>query len=190
MEERAEFSGMDFLDGAKLSASHPDRADEIMTKRLCSIAYSVMSDKLEKGHRNGKGGWWNSSQCSIESLQILLRENLERGDIVDVMIMAGMIYARQCALQVESNAELAQSKSESPGITLPTKYSEIPATNKHHKIPLTDGLYWYVTPKNEPEPVVIDVCRYGDGYFKGYNGRRQSWLRDDEYLVGPVPPVI
>ena len=59
------------------------------------------------------------------------------------------------------------------------------------KIPELDGLYWYIVPGKAPEPVVIDASRYGAGKFAGFNGRKQSWLREQEYLIGPqLPPVI
>ncbi|MAA93994.1 MAG: hypothetical protein CML22_06740 [Rheinheimera sp.] len=54
-----------------------------------------------------------------------------------------------------------------------------------HTIPDIDGLYWYIVPGQKPEPVLVDVERYGSGKFAGFNGRKQSWLRDNEYLVGP-----
>ncbi len=58
------------------------------------------------------------------------------------------------------------------------------------EIPNIDGLFWYCAPGKEPEPVVIDVSRYGAGKFAGFNGRKQSWLREHEYLIGPqIPPI-
>lgn len=58
-------------------------------------------------------------------------------------------------------------------------------------IPDTDGLYWYIVPGKKPEPVEIDSARYGSGRFAGFNGRKQSWLREQEYLIGPqLPPVV
>lgn len=50
-----------------------------------------------------------------------------------------------------------------------------------------DGLYWYMVPGQEPEPVLVNRARYGDR-FKAFNGREQAWLRDGERLVGPVVP--
>lgn len=50
-----------------------------------------------------------------------------------------------------------------------------------------DGLYWYMVPGQEAEPVLVNRARYGDR-FKAFNGREQAWLRDGERLVGPVAP--
>lgn len=49
-----------------------------------------------------------------------------------------------------------------------------------------DGLYWYLVPGKAPEPVLIHRAMYGDR-IKAFNGREQTWLRDGERLVGPVP---
>lgn len=65
---------------------------------------------------------------------------------------------------------------------------------KHDKIPAIDGLYWYFEQGKDPrkpEPVSIVQERYGAGTFKGFNGRTQSWMRKDEYLIGPqLPPAV
>lgn len=57
----------------------------------------------------------------------------------------------------------------------------------YFEIPEVDGLYWYCVPGEEPEPVLINIERNGAGKFAGFNGRRQSWLRDGECLIGPQP---
>lgn len=57
-----------------------------------------------------------------------------------------------------------------------------------HEIPSIDGLYWYIVPGKKPEPVCVDIARYGAGKFAAFNGRKQAWLRDNEYLIGPQTP--
>ncbi len=58
---------------------------------------------------------------------------------------------------------------------------------KFSTIPAQSGLFWYYQLNNElPEPVLLNESQY-PGAFKGFNGRRQSWLRDGEFLVGPQP---
>jgi hypothetical protein len=50
-----------------------------------------------------------------------------------------------------------------------------------------DGLYWYwASGKSRPEPVLIHKEKQ-EGFFFAFNGSRQSWLRNDEYLEGPAP---
>jgi hypothetical protein len=58
---------------------------------------------------------------------------------------------------------------------------------RHLTIPNADGLYWYCIPGKKPEPVLIDSDRYGEGKFRGFNGRVQNWLKDGESLLGPQP---
>lgn len=57
------------------------------------------------------------------------------------------------------------------------------------KIPVgVSGLFWYyANGKDEPEPVLLDEKSH-PGAMKGFNGRKQSWMRDGEYLVGPQLP--
>ncbi|WP_256679121.1 hypothetical protein [Pseudomonas sp. MWU12-2323] len=58
--------------------------------------------------------------------------------------------------------------------------------DKHTSVPNVDGLYWYFDSKeSEPRPVMINQSRWGDK-FKSFNGAEQSWLRDGEYLLGPL----
>lgn len=52
-----------------------------------------------------------------------------------------------------------------------------------------DGLYWYMAPGQEPEPVLINRARYSER-FKAFNGREQAWLRDGETLNGPIQPPL
>ena len=33
----------------------------------------------------------------------------------------------------------------------------------------------------------MDSDRYGEGKFRGFNGRVQTWLKDGEGLLGPQP---
>lgn len=58
---------------------------------------------------------------------------------------------------------------------------------KHTTIPTHDGLYWYYeTGADAPRPVLINEAKHA-GRFKSFNGAEQPWLRDGEYLLGPVP---
>lgn len=57
---------------------------------------SAMGDKLDKSRRKGRGGWWSDS-CSTEYLKRTLIDHVSKGDMVDVMNLAAMIHARECA---------------------------------------------------------------------------------------------
>ena len=55
-------------------------------------------------------------------------------------------------------------------------------TNSPHT--LTPGAYWYVVPGKEP---AICEKREGEDFVRFTNGSRQSWAREDEHFVGPLP---
>lgn len=56
-----------------------------------------MAAKLNAAREKGRGGWWNKNECSIEYLRQLLREHVEKGDMMDVMNLAAMVYVREIA---------------------------------------------------------------------------------------------
>ncbi|CAH1592994.1 hypothetical protein FWP33_16990 [Vibrio parahaemolyticus] len=59
---------------------------------------------------------------------------------------------------------------------------------KHETIPMLTGLFWYFeNGKESPEPVYLDENKH-PRTMKGFNGRRQDWMRDGEYLLGPQTP--
>lgn len=62
------------------------------------------------------------------------------------------------------------------------------ALHKHTSIPDADGLFWYFA-LNKPEPRAVQMNRARWGAkFKSFDGLEQSWLREGEYLLGPVEP--
>ena len=65
-------------------------ADEFMV----NLAGTMMKEKLSKARDKGRGGWWDKEQCSIDSLKHLLKEHVEKGDMIDVLNIAAMIQVR------------------------------------------------------------------------------------------------
>jgi hypothetical protein len=65
-------------------------ADDEMLNRV----YMVMSQKLAQKRAEGYGGWHDPDQCSIEDLKQMLIDHLDKGDWVDILNFAGMIYVR------------------------------------------------------------------------------------------------
>lgn len=53
-----------------------------------------MKAKLAKKRDDGRGGWEDKEQCSAEFLSQLLREHVEKGDPLDVGILAMMLHQR------------------------------------------------------------------------------------------------
>jgi hypothetical protein len=88
--------GLSTRSDISLAKQFPGVAEEIMDQRLCDAARAAMREKLEKKSGQGRGGWWDRSRCSTGHLRQLLREHLEKGDMVDVMNFAAMIYVREC----------------------------------------------------------------------------------------------
>lgn len=65
--------------------------------RLVRHAANAMQEKLQLARVKGRGGWWNSDECTIEHLRTLLREHVEKGDMRDVLNLAAMVYVREIA---------------------------------------------------------------------------------------------
>jgi hypothetical protein len=70
--------------------------DKYMDEALCRTFGQIMEEKLKIKREEGRGGWWDAEECSIEYLKELLREHIDKGDMVDVANFAAMIYAREC----------------------------------------------------------------------------------------------
>ena len=69
--------------------------DEQADRLLVQLAGAAMQRKLEIASvLRGRGGW-HRSDCSEGYLRELLAEHVVKGDLVDVMNLAAMIYARQ-----------------------------------------------------------------------------------------------
>lgn len=93
-----EYVRLDMDSLRKLAQTAPrDVIEQYADDRLRSYARMAMRDKLEIARLKGRGGWWNEDECSVEYLRDLLREHIDKGDMVDVMNFAAMIYARECA---------------------------------------------------------------------------------------------
>lgn len=63
-----------------------------------------MTAKLALSRAKGRGGW-HTPECSDEHLHKMLREHVEKGDMVDVLNIAGMILVRQEAAACKARAE-------------------------------------------------------------------------------------
>lgn len=66
----------------------PETADNL----LVSLSSQAMEDKLCLKRIQGYQGWHN--QCCNEELLESLKEHIEKGDMIDVMNYAAMIYLR------------------------------------------------------------------------------------------------
>mgnify|MGYP003717725077 CR=1 FL=1 len=97
MLQHKDFVALDMPQLVQLARDNPQFADDIADRRLCDYVRGAMQEKLALSRVKGRGGWWDASQCSTDSLKQLLCDHLSKGDMVDVINIAGMIYAREAA---------------------------------------------------------------------------------------------
>lgn len=69
-------------------------ADPMIDKYLADALDVSVRAKLDVSRAKGRGGWWDQSRCDVELLRQMLREHVEKGDMIDVAVLAGMIYVR------------------------------------------------------------------------------------------------
>lgn len=68
-------------------------AEQVADEILVEQATRAMLEKLKKKRCEGRGGWHTDS-CSNNKLMESLKDHIEKGDMVDVMNLAAMIYVR------------------------------------------------------------------------------------------------
>lgn len=61
---------------------------------LVDITSNAMAEKLKKKRRQNKEGWYIKEMITNEQLLIMLKKNLDDGDMVDVINLAAMVYVR------------------------------------------------------------------------------------------------
>lgn len=63
----------------------------------------------------------------------------------------------------------------------------VAATTNNAPAQLQPGAYWYIAVGEAPR-----ICekREGEDFVRFTNGGRQSWVRDHDRFVGPLPPPI
>lgn len=66
-----------------------EKADSI----LVDIVYHEMTKRLAEKRQAGRGGWFGPN-CTNKELLAMLQRNLQKGDMIDVINLAAMIYAR------------------------------------------------------------------------------------------------
>lgn len=79
----------------KSAEKDPELADTIMDCVLVDLIGESMRKKLFQKRSEGRCGWWNKSACSIDDLKRMLADHIQKGDMVDVMNFAAMIYLRE-----------------------------------------------------------------------------------------------
>jgi hypothetical protein len=75
----------------RITALDDEQADVIGCGRL----RVAMVAKLAKQRGRGYGGWNDPSRCSIKRLERMLREHVDKGDMIDIANFAMMIWNRR-----------------------------------------------------------------------------------------------
>ena len=69
--------------------------DEVFDEGAIKVFTDKMSAKLEVKRMQGRGGWFNDDIISVDALQEMLQEHVDREDWVDVANLAMMLYFRR-----------------------------------------------------------------------------------------------
>lgn len=62
---------------------------------------TMMKAKLEVKRNQGYNSWYDETLCSNEKLSCMLRDHVEKGDPLDVALLAMMLYMRGSGILVE-----------------------------------------------------------------------------------------
>lgn len=78
----------------ELFDSHPEVMILNIDDHLSDLTALAMKEKLSIARSKGRGGWW-MDDCTIEKLKSMLAECIAKGDMIDVINIAAMIYAKE-----------------------------------------------------------------------------------------------
>jgi hypothetical protein len=70
--------------------NHGENADIIGVARFTD----AMTDKLSRKRDEGREGWNDPDECSIEDLCVMLADHIKKGDMVDIANFCMMIWNR------------------------------------------------------------------------------------------------
>ena len=69
-----------------------------MSKHIDNIGVDAfakaMKKKLAEKRKQGRGGWDDPKQCTVESLCMMLSDHIKKADMVDIANFAMMIWYR------------------------------------------------------------------------------------------------
>lgn len=84
--------------------------ESVADDALVTYAHRMMDYKLLRSRNKGRGGW-HRDDCSIDDLQRLMMEHIEKGDMMDVAIFAAMIDAKRASSGLENKRGGSESGS-------------------------------------------------------------------------------
>ena len=79
----------------RLVSESLDNPEGRINWELCKGVRAAMLDKLESSAAKGRGGWYNPDGCDLDSLRSMLDDHVSKGDMIDVINLAAMIWIRE-----------------------------------------------------------------------------------------------
>jgi hypothetical protein len=71
------------------------KLNSAVDKASVEFMAGIMTVKLSKSRRKGRGGWFDPDVCSVDDLKVMLKEHVEKGQFDDVANFAMMIHLRE-----------------------------------------------------------------------------------------------
>ena len=84
-------------------AASPDSIERMADSMLVRATELLMESKLAAAREKGRGGWWDKEVCTLDYLRGLLKEHIEKGDLVDVINLAAMVTVREIMEEIHSH---------------------------------------------------------------------------------------
>lgn len=94
-----------------LREAEPGNEEDLIDARGVLKATVEMLRKMRASSKKGRGGWHDPSRCAVDFLMAQLLEHLPKGDMVDVMNFAMMLWNRSLSVEVSSQ-EFRESMGE------------------------------------------------------------------------------
>lgn len=79
-------------------------ANDAIDGCLISYAHEAFKKKMKIAAKQGNQNWWREIDTPLAELKQQLWLHLEKGDMVDVMIFAAMVQARECNDWMEAHS--------------------------------------------------------------------------------------
>ena len=67
---------------------------------------AAITQKLNESRRKGRFGWWSEHLYGTAALRGIIQDHLDRDDILDVCILAAMLYVKENILSDLPEGEL------------------------------------------------------------------------------------
>jgi hypothetical protein len=125
---------MTHFDDAAIAADYDDmKVDEFST---------VMKSKMAKKRDEGRGGWDDPAQCTVERLAGLLLSHIAKGDPVDIANFCMMLFHRNGseAIQQAARDHYAPKLTENEAIDIVAKDLALDGTYTEKSFPHRAGI--------------------------------------------------